>query len=384
MPVIQTTPRAASPFQPIVGVVAALIFLVIVVAPLTYVLGPRLVRKLLERREHVVHDEESVLSSNVVVARPRMSGDHKKVARTVLDLAKVKLCFVELVQEQAKESKAAAVPNNVARNEHLRTADVLPGKIYKSKRPAFIAAPSPLRNVLCLEPEHDIMPVVDATTALQEFLSSLDSDSAIAFTPSPSAASVISPSSSLVIDFPAGLFSASISYESDLGSDCDTSMSFLDATHVDDIPLKDLNSLKSPIVCAVPVPELVIHQCADLPLSSSTQVPIPEIVIHPAPVLALDSILPVPAVVSPIDVTSTPETAPIAPALSRRIRTRSTSFRGFKHHDLNVKERSQPKISSRSDKENSPSVPRMEKKDRRYLRVPMRAAPSQNEKSRSV
>ncbi|KAJ7069439.1 hypothetical protein C8F01DRAFT_1112740, partial [Mycena amicta] len=366
MPVIQTTPRAASSFQPIVGVVAALIFLVIVIAPLTYALGPRLVRKLLKRREHVVYDEESVLSSNVVVARPRMSGDHKKVAQTVLDLAKVKLCFVELVQEQAKESKAAVVPNNVARNRHLHLADVRPGKIYKSKRRAFTAAPSPspLRNLLSLEPAHDITPVVDATTALQEFLSSLDSDSAIAFTPSPSAASVISPSSSL----------------SDLGSDCDTSMSFLNATHVDDLPLTHMHSLESPIVCAVPVPELVIHQCADLPLSSSTQVPIPEIVIHPAPVLALDSVLQLPAVVSPIDVTSTPETAPIAPALSRRSRTRSTSFRGFKHHDLNVKERSQPKISSRSDKENSPSVPRMEKKDRRYLRVPMGSAPSHNEK----
>ncbi|KAJ7069479.1 hypothetical protein C8F01DRAFT_1112877, partial [Mycena amicta] len=311
MPVIQTTPRAASSFQPIVGVVAALIFLVIVIAPLTYVLGPRLVRKLLERREHVVYDEESVLSSNVIVARPRMSGDHKKVAQTVLDLAKVKLCFVELVQEQAKESKAAAVPNSIARNEHLRAADVIPGKIYKSKRPAFIAAPSPLRNVLCLEPEHDITPVVDATTALQEFLSSLDSDSAIAFTPSPSAASVISPSSSL-IDFPAGLFSASISYDGDLGSDCDTSMSFLDATHVDDLPLTDMHSPKSPVFCEIAVPELVIHECAHLPLSSSIQVPIPEIVIHPAPVLALDSVLPVPAVVSPIDVTSTVETAPPA------------------------------------------------------------------------
>ncbi|KAJ7069460.1 hypothetical protein C8F01DRAFT_1112806, partial [Mycena amicta] len=379
MPALQTTPRAASPFQPIVGVVAALIFLVIVVAPLTYVLGPRLVRKLLERREHVVYDEESVLSSNVVVARPLMSGDHKKVAQTVLDLAKVKLCFVELVQEEAKQSKEAVVPSRVARNEHIRTADVLPGKIHKSKRRAFVAAPSPLRNVLSLEPEHDLTPVVDATTALQEFLSSLDSNSAISFTPSPSAASLISPSSSL-IDFPAGLFSASISYGSDLGSDCDTSMSFLDATHVDDIPLEDLNLLKSPIVCAVPVPELVIHQCADLPLSSSTQVPIPEIVIHPAPVLALDSILLVPAVVSPIDITSAPETAPIVPALSRRSRTRSTSFRGFKHHDLNVKERSQQNPSSRSDKENSPSVPRVEKKDRRYLRVPMGSAPSHNEK----
>ncbi|KAJ7069445.1 hypothetical protein C8F01DRAFT_1112763 [Mycena amicta] len=382
MPVIQTTPRAASPFQPIVGVVAALIFLVIVVAPLTYVLGPRLVRKLLERREHVVYDEESVLSSNVVVARPRMSGDHKKVAQTVLDLAKVKLCFVELVHEQSKESRAAVVPSRVARSEHLRTADVVPGKIYKGR--AFIAAPSPLRNILCLEPEHDIAPVVDATAALQEFLSSLDSDSAISFTPSPSAASLISPSSSLVIDFPAGLFSASISYESDLGSDCDTSMSFLEATHVDDLPLTDMHSLKSPVFCEIAVPELVIHECADLPLSSLIPVPVPEIVIHPAPVLALDSLPPLPAVVSSIDITSTPETVVVTPTLSRRSRTRSTSFRGFKHHDLNVKERSQPKISSRSDKENSPSVPRVEKKDRRYLRVPMGSAPSHNEKSRSV
>ncbi|KAF7329901.1 hypothetical protein MKEN_00253800 [Mycena kentingensis (nom. inval.)] len=259
---VQAAPSPASAFQPIVAAVAFLI-LVVVAAPMVYVFGARLLSKFVERREvWAVDAAERGSASCAVVVRARMSQDHKKVAQVLRDLEKVKSLFVELAQKEALESVSVVpipgTPKVVPRPfkaTQLIGFDVVPTKAVSTKSPKVVR-PSPLRNVLTVEPTMDtgIIPVLDATEALQELLSSLDSSSAITVTPSPSAASLLSPSPS-VVTFPGYLFSGSVS--------CSSNLSSADDASDDQLSLSDVNAHRS-----VPIPQIVVHNCADLPVDS--------------------------------------------------------------------------------------------------------------------
>ncbi|KAF7329889.1 hypothetical protein MKEN_00252600 [Mycena kentingensis (nom. inval.)] len=392
-PAVQVAPSPASAFQPIVAAVAFLI-LVVVAAPMVYVFGARLLSKFVERREvRAVDAAERGSASCAVIVRPRMSQDHKKVAQVLRDLEKVKSLFVELARKEALESvpvvPIAVTPEVVLRPfkaAHLIGPDVAPTKVVSTKSPKVVR-PSPLRNVLTVELTMDagILPVLDATKALQELLSSLDSSSAITVTPSPSAASLLSPSPSVVtfpgylfsgsasctselsfldgasddqpslsdvdayrsvqipqivvhdcadrpvdslefdeslgvlstspslVNFLEYLFSSSVSYGSELNSFGSTS--FLDATHDDDVPAVDVSAATTVTLSEAPQAQFVVPEYANLSN-------IPDIVIHPAPVLALSDVSSGP--LAPADTNLSSST----PALSRKSRTRSTSFPG--------------------------------------------------------